>query len=51
MQAWDVIILGVVLLWLAAVIYHYRKKKKGNGCAGCIGCCMENCASNKNNLN
>lgn len=43
MKLLDFVIVGIILIWLIAVlIYMIRRKKKG-GCIGCNSCGCENC--------
>ena len=44
----DVIVIGLLLLWLAAALRFLVKAKRGGSCAGCshTGCSRCSCCSN-----
>lgn len=35
----DIIVIGAVLIWLAAAVIHTVRKKRKGGCIGCSECC------------
>jgi len=46
MNLWDILILAVIVLGVAAAVRHIRKSRKG-GCPGCCSDCGQTCASGK----
>lgn len=45
MRLGDILILGLVAVWILAALFWMYKRKKSGQCIGCSGCDGSHCAS------